>query len=378
MLLNLWATWCVPCRKEMPALDALQQRLGGPDFEVVAVNIDTRDPDKPKAFLKELGIRKLAYYADPTAKTFQDLKAIGRAFGMPTTLLVDPQGCEIGTIAGPAEWASDDAVKLIQAALGASATLSSARRRRRRWQGSQILLGGVETCTTEPLHRRSCAACCRDGHLHLAHLGADHGGASDVGSIAALHRASQRINADLTPACSPILNHMVYYSSAPLDRTFAALADPTRRALLARLSETDSLSVSELAEPFAMSLPAVMKHLDVLSDAGLVTRNKSGRTVSCRLRAEPMHEANEWLNRYQRFWTERLDQLAAFLEEELMSTATAVKPSLTIKRRFNAPPAKVFAAWTDPEKVKRWMGPGDGRSAERGKRPARRRPLSLA
>ena len=115
---------------------------------------------------------------------------------------------------------------------------------------------------------------------------------------------------------APILNHMVYYSPAPLDRTFAALADPTRRALLARLSETDSLSVSELAEPFAMSLPAVMKHLDVLSDAGLVTRNKNGRTVSCRLRAEPMHEANEWLNRYQRFWTERLDQLAAFLEEE--------------------------------------------------------------
>ena len=79
-------------------------------------------------------------------------------------------------------------------------------------------------------------------------------------------------------ACWSILNQMVYYSSAPLDRTFAALADPTRRALLARLSETDSLSVSTLAEPFAMSLPAVMKHLDVLSDAGLVTRSKSGRT----------------------------------------------------------------------------------------------------
>jgi thiol-disulfide isomerase/thioredoxin len=120
VLLNLWATWCVPCRKEMPALDALQQKLGSPDFQVVAVNIDTRDPDKPKAFLKELGIDKLAYYADPTAKTFQDLKAIGRAFGMPTTLLVDRQSCEIGTIAGPAEWASDDAVKLIQAALGKS------------------------------------------------------------------------------------------------------------------------------------------------------------------------------------------------------------------------------------------------------------------
>ena len=117
VLLNLWATWCVPCRKEMPALDALQTRLGGPAFEVVAVNIDTRDPDKPKDWLKEVGIAKLAYYADPAAKTFQDLKSVGRAFGMPTTLLIDPKGCEIGTIAGPAEWASDDAVKLIQAAI---------------------------------------------------------------------------------------------------------------------------------------------------------------------------------------------------------------------------------------------------------------------
>jgi thiol-disulfide isomerase/thioredoxin len=102
----------------MPALDALEQRLGGPGFEVVAINIDTRDPEKPKSWLREVGAQKLAYYADPTASTFQDLKAVGRAFGMPTTLLVDPQGCEIGTIAGPAEWASDDAIKLIKAALG--------------------------------------------------------------------------------------------------------------------------------------------------------------------------------------------------------------------------------------------------------------------
>ncbi|MDO8877868.1 MAG: metalloregulator ArsR/SmtB family transcription factor [Pseudolabrys sp.] len=109
---------------------------------------------------------------------------------------------------------------------------------------------------------------------------------------------------------------MVYLSSTPLDRTFAALADPTRRALLARMSETDAISVSELARPFAMSLPAVMKHLDVLTGAGLVTRTKTGRIVSCRLEARPMREANEWLNRYQRFWTERLDQLAAFLEED--------------------------------------------------------------
>lgn len=117
VLLNLWATWCAPCREEMPALEALQEKLGGPGFEVVAVNIDTRDPNKPRAWLKEVGIDKLGYYADPNARTFQDLKAVGRAFGMPTTLLIDPSGCEIATIAGPADWGSDDAVRLIQAAL---------------------------------------------------------------------------------------------------------------------------------------------------------------------------------------------------------------------------------------------------------------------
>ena len=118
VLLNLWATWCVPCRKEMPALDALQEKLGGADFEVLALNTDTRDLDKPKAWLKEVGINKLAYYADPTGKVFQDLKIAGKTLGLPTTLLIDGNGCELGTIAGPAEWASDDAIKLIRAAMG--------------------------------------------------------------------------------------------------------------------------------------------------------------------------------------------------------------------------------------------------------------------
>jgi thiol-disulfide isomerase/thioredoxin len=117
VLLNLWATWCVPCRKEMPTLDALEGKLGAPNFQVVAVNIDTRDPAKPRAFLKDIGVQKLSYYADPSAKAFQELKEVGRAIGMPTTMLVDKSGCELGTIAGPAEWASDDAVKLIRAAL---------------------------------------------------------------------------------------------------------------------------------------------------------------------------------------------------------------------------------------------------------------------
>jgi DNA-binding transcriptional ArsR family regulator len=109
---------------------------------------------------------------------------------------------------------------------------------------------------------------------------------------------------------------MVKYNDPALDRTFAALADPTRRALLARLGQHDNISVSELAQPFAMSLPAVMKHLDVLSDAGLVTRTKTGRTVACRLSARPMQQAMDWLSHYQRFWSENLDRLAAFVEED--------------------------------------------------------------
>ncbi len=117
VLVNLWATWCVPCRKEMPALESLQTRLGGPNFEVVAVNIDTRDPEKPKNFWKEVNLTRLGYFSDPKAKVFQDLKAIGRALGMPTSVLVDGEGCEIATIAGPAEWDSEDAIKLITAAV---------------------------------------------------------------------------------------------------------------------------------------------------------------------------------------------------------------------------------------------------------------------
>src|ERR1700730_10723554 len=117
VLVNLWATWCVPCRKEMPALEGLQAKLGGPNFEVVAVNIDTRDPEKPKNFLRDANLTRLGYFSDQKAKVFQDLKQIGRALGMPTSVLVDGRGCEIATIAGPAEWGSDDAIKLITAAM---------------------------------------------------------------------------------------------------------------------------------------------------------------------------------------------------------------------------------------------------------------------
>jgi thiol-disulfide isomerase/thioredoxin len=118
ILVNLWATWCAPCRKEMPALDKLQAELGGPDFEVVAINIDQRNLDRPKSFLAEIGVSRLAYYADPSARVFQQLRVVDRALGMPTTLLIDRDGCELAYLPGPAEWASEDALKLVRAALG--------------------------------------------------------------------------------------------------------------------------------------------------------------------------------------------------------------------------------------------------------------------
>jgi DNA-binding transcriptional ArsR family regulator len=100
-----------------------------------------------------------------------------------------------------------------------------------------------------------------------------------------------------------------------MDRTFSALADPTRRAVLLRLKQKPGLSVSELARPLSLKLPGMMKHLDVLSDAGLITRSKAGRTVSVNLSVGPMREAMEWLGRYERFWTSSLDRLVALVEE---------------------------------------------------------------
>jgi DNA-binding transcriptional ArsR family regulator len=107
---------------------------------------------------------------------------------------------------------------------------------------------------------------------------------------------------------------MVKYQEASLDRIFGALVDPTRRAILARLEGEESVTISELARPFAIKLPAVMKHLDVLSDAGLVARTKQGRTVSVRLSPQPMKEAMTWLRKYERFWSASLDRLAVYAE----------------------------------------------------------------
>lgn len=118
VLLNLWATWCAPCRKEMPALDQLQADLGDSTFEVVAVNLDRGGPDKPKAFLDEIGVSSLNYYQDSSNGLLKQLRRVSRATGLPTTILIDPEGCEIGTMYGPAEWASGEAKNLIQSARG--------------------------------------------------------------------------------------------------------------------------------------------------------------------------------------------------------------------------------------------------------------------
>ena len=118
-LLNLWATWCAPCRKEMPALDRLQGALGGEDFSVVPVSIDIGDPARAADFLKSIEVRNLPLLTDRSTKIFEDLKGKGLAVGLPVTVLLDRSGCSLGHINGPAEWDSADGQKLIQAAIGA-------------------------------------------------------------------------------------------------------------------------------------------------------------------------------------------------------------------------------------------------------------------
>ena len=109
---------------------------------------------------------------------------------------------------------------------------------------------------------------------------------------------------------------MAKHARSDLDYTFSALADPTRRAVLVRLKKEPGLSVSELAQPLLLKLPGMTKHLDVLSDAGLITRTKTGRTVAVNLSAAPMRQAVAWLNRYERFWSVSLDRLAVLVEED--------------------------------------------------------------
>ncbi|KQT85836.1 TlpA disulfide reductase family protein [Aurantimonas sp. Leaf443] len=115
LLVNLWATWCVPCRQEMPALEALETAEGGEDFAVVPINVELGSDEKPKAFYAETGLTALPFYRDETMGVFNDLKRQGVALGLPVSLVVGPDGCARAAINGPAEWASEDAVRLIEA-----------------------------------------------------------------------------------------------------------------------------------------------------------------------------------------------------------------------------------------------------------------------
>jgi thiol-disulfide isomerase/thioredoxin len=118
VLLNLWATWCAPCRAEMPALDRLEAQHGGPGFEVVAVNVDTARLERRAAFLDSVGVKALARYADPSGDTFETLRKDGKALGLPVTMLIDKDGCELGAAAGAVKWDSTDAEALVGALKG--------------------------------------------------------------------------------------------------------------------------------------------------------------------------------------------------------------------------------------------------------------------
>lgn len=121
VLLNIWATWCGPCRKEMPALDRLQAALGGPDFEVVALSIDRGGADAVRKFFAEIGIRHLAMYLDGTGRATRELSAVG----LPTTLLIGRDGLEIGRLIGPAEWDSVEALAFVRSIISRSGTTRS-------------------------------------------------------------------------------------------------------------------------------------------------------------------------------------------------------------------------------------------------------------
>jgi thiol-disulfide isomerase/thioredoxin len=113
VLLNLWATWCIPCRVEMPALDRLQAAKGGPGFEVVAVNVDTAKPERRATFLDSVGVKSLARYLDSSGDAFETLHKDGKALGLPVTLVIDKDGCELGVVEGGAKWDSAAAQALV-------------------------------------------------------------------------------------------------------------------------------------------------------------------------------------------------------------------------------------------------------------------------
>ncbi len=118
VLLNLWATWCIPCRMEMPSLDRLQAAKGGPGFQVVAVNVDTAKLERRAAFLDSIGVKSLTRYADPSGDAFETLRKDGKALGLPVTLVIDKDGCEVGAVEGGAKWDSAQAQALVAALKG--------------------------------------------------------------------------------------------------------------------------------------------------------------------------------------------------------------------------------------------------------------------
>jgi thiol-disulfide isomerase/thioredoxin len=118
ILLNLWATWCIPCRAEMPALDRLQAAKGGPGFEVVAVNVDTARLERRAAFLDSVGVKSLTRYSDSSGDAFETLHKDGKALGLPVTLVIDKDGCEVAAIEGGAKWDSAEAQALVRTLKG--------------------------------------------------------------------------------------------------------------------------------------------------------------------------------------------------------------------------------------------------------------------
>src|SRR5215813_5858938 len=164
---------------------------------------------------------------------------------------------------------------------------------------------------------------------------------------------------------------MVNHQPHHLDGIFSALSDPTRRAVLARLSEAPELSVTTLAQPFAISLPAVLKHLDVLEGAGLIRRHKSGRTVSCWLNAAPLQEARDWLAHYERFWSDRLDALARYLAAEAPERTSGPTADAT------ASPTPTAESQSCPPTLKAAPPPARNQGSPSGASSRRRRRAAL-
>lgn len=121
VLLNIWATWCPPCRKEMPTLDRLQAKIGGSDFEVVALSVDRTGADVVQKFFAEIGIRHLSPFVDTSSTALQKLAI----FGLPTTLLIDREGQELGRLIGPAEWDDPEAIAFVKDIIARQAGASS-------------------------------------------------------------------------------------------------------------------------------------------------------------------------------------------------------------------------------------------------------------